>query len=203
MLAVGLTGGIGCGKSTVADLLVARGAVLLDADAIAREVVVPGGPAYAPLVERFGAGVLAPDGTLDRPALAAIVFADPAALADLNAIVHPAVGAELARRRTAEEPTDHVVVFDIPLLRPDHRRDLGLDAVVVVDCPEEVALDRLERLRGMPRADARARMAAQIAREERRRHADVVIDNGGDRDGLVEQVERLWEQLVRRGERRD
>jgi len=194
--AVGLTGGIGSGKSTVADLLVERGAVLIDADRIAREVVQPGGPAFAPLVERFGTGILTPEGSLDRAALAALVFPDPEALAALNAITHPAIGAVMAERRAAEEGTDHVVVLDIPLLVPAHRDTLGLAAVVVVDCPVEVALARLVDQRGFTRADAEARIAAQISREERRAAADFVIDNGSDLGHLEAEVDRVWTALV-------
>ncbi len=196
MLAVGLTGGIGSGKSTVADLLVDRGAVLIDADRIAREVVAPDGPAFGPLVERFGPGILAPDGTLDRAALAALVFPDPEALAALNAITHPAIGALMAERRAAQEGTDHVVVLDIPLLVPAHRELLGLAAVIVVDCPVEVALQRLVEQRGFSRADAEARMAAQPDREQRREGADLVIDNGSDRSHLEAEVDRVWRALA-------
>src|SRR5579864_706313 len=177
MLTVGLTGGIGSGKSTVADLLVQRGAVLIDADRIAREVVVPGGAAYQPLVDRFGTAVLAPDGTLDRAALAAVVFADADSLAALNAITHPAISAVMASRRAAEEGTDHVVVLDIPLLKPAHRDLLSLDVVVVVDAPVEVAVERLVGQRGFSREDAEARVAAQVSRQERLSGADLVIDN--------------------------
>ncbi len=200
MLTVGLTGGIGCGKSTVAQLLVERGAVLIDADAIAREVVEPGGPAYQPVVERFGPQVVAADGSIDRPALAAIVFPDPTALADLNAIVHPAVGAVMIERRAAQRDGANVVLLDIPLLRPGHRDELSLDVVVVVDCPAEMALERLEQQRGMDGADARARMAAQVGREERRAGADIVIDNSGDRRHLEEQIDRAWIDLRQRAE---
>ncbi len=140
MLAVGLTGGIGSGKSSVGELLVGRGAVLIDADRIAREVVVPGGPAYQPLVDRFGTGILAADGTVDRPALAAVAFADPESLAALNAITHPAISAVMAERRAAQEGGDRVVVLDIPLLKPEYRDLLSLDVVVVVDCPVELAV---------------------------------------------------------------
>ncbi|MDA8280327.1 MAG: dephospho-CoA kinase [Actinomycetota bacterium] len=198
MLAVGLTGGIGSGKSTVAQRLVEHGAVLVDADRIAREVVAPGGPAYQPLVDRFGREVLAADGTLDRARLAAVVFADPQALADLNAITHPAVGAVMAERRYGPHPADAVVVLDIPLLRAEHRAALALDLVVVVDCPVEVALDRLVTGRAMPAEDARARIAAQVTREERRAEADVVIDNDGDLAALGVAVDRLWEDLAGR-----
>ncbi|MDA8269394.1 MAG: dephospho-CoA kinase [Actinomycetota bacterium] len=198
MLAVGLTGGIGSGKSTVAQRLVEHGAVLVDADRIAREVVAPGGPAYQPLVDRFGREVLAADGTVDRARLAAVVFADPQALADLNAITHPAVGAVMAERRYGPHPADAVVVLDIPLLRAEHRAALALDLVVVVDCPVEVALDRLVTGRAMPAEDARARIAAQVTREERRAEADVVIDNDGDLAALGVAVDRLWEDLAGR-----
>lgn len=198
MLAVGLTGGIGSGKSSVADLLVARGAVLIDADRIAREVVVPGGPAYAPLVERFGPGILADDGTVDRAALAATAFADPSALADLNAITHPAIGAVMAERRAALEDTDAVVLLDVPLLTPAHRDLLSLDVVLVVDCDPDTALARLVEQRGMDPADARARMAAQATREERLAGADLVVDNCGSREQLEAEVDRVWADLAER-----
>ncbi len=192
MLAVGLTGGIGSGKSTVGELLVQRGAVLIDADRIAREVVVPGGPAYQPLVDRFGAGILAPDGTIDRASLAAVAFADADSVAALNAITHPAICAVMAERRAAEEGGDRVVVLDIPLLKPAHREVLSLDVVVVVDCPVEIAIERLVGQRGFSRQDAEARVAAQVSREERREGADFVIDNSTDRAHLVAEVDRVW-----------
>jgi dephospho-CoA kinase len=197
-LAVGLTGGIGSGKSTVADLLVARGAVLIDADRIAREVVAPGRPAYGPLLERFGSRILSADGTLDRAALAALAFSDPEELAALNAITHPLIGAVMVERRAAEADTDHVVVNDVPLLKPAHRELLSLDLVVVVDCPVEVAVERLVSQRGFDRADAENRVAAQASREERREGADVVIDNAGDLVALIAQVDRLWRDLEAR-----
>jgi dephospho-CoA kinase len=198
VLAVGLTGGIGSGKSTVGELLVQRGAVLIDADRIAREVVVPGGPAYQPLVDRFGPGIVARDRTIDRPALAALAFADADSLAALNAITHPAISAVMAQRRAAEEGGDRVVVLDIPLLQPAHREVLSLDVVVVVDCPLETAVDRLVGQRGFSRHDAEARIAAQISREERRQGADFVIDNSTDRAGLVAEVDRVWAALAAR-----
>jgi dephospho-CoA kinase len=199
VLAVGLTGGIGSGKSTVAVLLVERGAVLIDADAIAREVVAPGGAAYGAVVERFGPGVLHPDGTLDRAALAAVVFHDGEALSALNAITHPAISAVMAERRAAQHDTDHVVVLDVPLLAPVHREALSLDVVLVVDCPVDLALRRLVEQRGFTQADAEARMAAQQSREERRRGADLVIDNSSDRAHLVGEVDRVWAALTARG----
>jgi dephospho-CoA kinase len=196
VLAVGLTGGIGSGKSTVGDLLVERGAVLIDADRIAREVVVPGGPAYQPLVDRFGPGIVAPDRTIDRAALAALAFADAESLAALNAITHPAISAVMARRRAAEADGDRVVVLDVPLLKPAHRDILKLHVVVVVDCPVETAVDRLVGQRGFTRQDAEARIAAQATREERREGADLVIDNSADRAHLVTEVDRVWAALV-------
>ncbi len=198
MLAVGLTGGIGAGKSAVADLLVARGAVLIDADVVAREVVAPGGPAYQPLLDRFGPGILAADGTVDRPSLAALAFGDPAALADLNAITHPAIGIEMIRRRDALAAGDDVVVLAIPLLTAAHRQTVGLDVVVVVDCPVEVATERLVAQRGMDRADAEARIAAQVSRHERLKEADVVVDNTSTREHLEAEVARLWSWLCER-----
>lgn len=199
MYAIGLTGGIGSGKSSVADLLVRRGAVLIDADLVAREVVAPGGPAYQPLLDRFGTGILAADGTVDRPTLAAVAFGDPTALADLNAITHPAIGLEMLERRKALEGTDSVVVLAIPLLKAAHRETVGLDAVVVVDCPLEVALERLVGQRGMERADAEARIAAQISRAERVAEADYVIDNASSLEHLAGEVDRLWAWMAARG----
>jgi dephospho-CoA kinase len=185
VLVVGLTGGIGSGKSTVAALLAERGAAVVDADLIAREVVAPGGPTHDALVARFG--------TTDRPAIAAIVFEDPNALADLNAIVHPAVGAEIVRRLAEHADTDDVVILDLPLLVETGGRDrYPVAAVVVVDAPVEVAVERLVRQRGMAESDARARIAAQATREERSAAADFVIDNGGTIEQLREEVERCW-----------
>jgi dephospho-CoA kinase len=196
MLAVGLTGGIGSGKSAVAELLVARGAVLIDADQVAREVVAPGGAAYQALIDRFGAGIVAPDGTIDRPALAAVAFADDATRAELNAITHPAIGVAMIKARDALEHTDDIVVLAIPLLTAQHRDTVKLRLVVVVDCPTDIALERLLTQRGMDRADAEARIAAQISREERIKEADYVLDNSGDRTQLEAEVSTLWEWLV-------
>jgi dephospho-CoA kinase len=192
MFAIGLTGGIGSGKSAVADLLVEHGAVLIDADVVAREVVAPGGPAYQPLIDRFGPGILDEAGEIDRPTLAAMTFGHPEELAALNAITHPAIGLEMIERRTRLEATDAVVVLAIPLLTAAHRETVGLHAVVVVDCPTEVALERLVGQRAMARSDAEARIASQISRDERRREADFVVDNGSDRAHLAEEVARLW-----------
>jgi len=195
MLAVGLTGGIGSGKSAVADLLVERGALLIDADQVARDVVTPGGPAYQPLIDRFGPGIVAADGTIDRPALAAVAFADDTAREALNAITHPAIGDSMAQAREALAGTDRTVVLAIPLLTARHRDTLKLDQVVVVDCPTDIALERLVSQRGMGPSDAKARIRAQISREERAKNADYVLDNSGDRSALEGQVARLWEWL--------
>jgi dephospho-CoA kinase len=198
MLKVGLTGGIGAGKSEVSRLLVEHGAVLIDADRIAREVVAPGTPGLAAVVEAFGADVLTEDGSLDRPKLGSIVFADPDRLAVLNSIVHPLVG---ARSRELEEAAaeDAVVVHDVPLLTENALAPL-YDVVVVVDAGPETQLDRLVRLRGMTEEDARARMAAQATREKRREIADIVIDNDVPLDELRRRVKDVWDELVRRSQ---
>jgi dephospho-CoA kinase len=196
MLKVGLTGGIGAGKSEVSRLLVEHGAVLIDADRIAREVVAPGTPGLAAVVEAFGEDVLAADGSLDRPKLGSIVFADPERLAVLNSIVHPLVG---ARSRELEEAAadDAVVVHDVPLLAENGLAQL-YDLVIVVDAGTATQLDRLIRLRGMTEEDARARMAAQATREQRRAIADIVIDNDVPLEELRRRVKDVWEELVRR-----
>ena len=195
MLAVGLTGGIGAGKSTVAELLVARGAKLVDADLIARGVVAPGGPAYQPLIDRFGPGIVDAAGEIDRPALAELVFGHPEELADLNAITHPAIGIEMMARRDRFADTDDIVVLDIPLLRAVHRQTLDLAAVVVVDAPTELALERLVTTRGMAPDDARARIDSQPDRGARLEGADLVVDNSGDHDHLRAEVDRVWAEL--------
>jgi dephospho-CoA kinase len=196
MILVALTGGIGSGKSTVSERLAARGAVIIDADAIVRELQQAGSPLLDRLAERFGAGIIREDGELDRSALAAIAFADDQALADLNAIVHPEVRAEIARRIAAEAPTDHVVVVDTPLF--EVTSDVEFAAVVVVDVPPDVAVARLVGQRGLTETDARARIAKQIGREERIAKADRVIDNSGDLTALDGAVDELWEWLVTR-----
>ncbi|PNG18096.1 dephospho-CoA kinase [Streptomyces cahuitamycinicus] len=196
MLKVGLTGGIGAGKSEVSRLLVKCGAVLIDADRIAREVVAPGTPGLASVVEAFGEEILAADGSLDRPRLGAIVFADAERLATLNAIVHPLVG---TRSRELEEAAaeDAVVIHDVPLLTENSLAPL-YDVVIVVDAAPETQLDRLVRLRGMTEEDARARMAAQATREQRREIADIVIDNDVPLEELEQRVKDVWAELVRR-----
>jgi len=203
VLAVGLTGGIGAGKSTVAELLVGRGAVLVDADRIAREVVAPGGPAYQPMIDRFGPEIVDAQGGIDRPKVAALVFGHPDALADLNAITHPAIGMEMIARRDRFADTDDIVILDIPLLRPIHRETLDLAAVIVVDTPTELALARVVAHRGMDPGDARARIDSQSDRHTRLEGADLVVDNSGDRDHLRAEVARVWtELLVLREQRR-
>lgn len=203
MITVGLTGGIGAGKSTVAQLLVERGAVLVDADQVAREVVAPGGPAYQPLIDRFGSQIVGPGGEIDRPTLASLTFGHPEALADLNSITHPAIGVEMIARRDRSKGTEDIVVMDIPLLRSIHREMLSLAAVIVVDTPTEVALKRLVGTRGMDRADAEARIGSQVDRATRLEGADLVIDNSGDRDHLRAEVERVWSALLDLRDRQD
>ena len=196
MLKVGLTGGIGAGKSEVSRLLVECGAVLVDADRIAREVVAPGTPGLASIVEAFGTGVLAADGSLDRPRLGSIVFSDKERLAVLNSIVHPLVGARSGELESAAAE-DAVVVHDVPLLAENGLAPL-YDLVVVVDTAPETQLDRLVRLRGMTEEDARARMAVQATREKRLAVADIVIDNNVPLENLRRRVRDVWADLVRR-----
>ena len=190
---VGLTGGIGAGKSTVARLLAERGAVLLDADVAAREVVAAGSAGLAAVAAEFGAGVLAADGTLDRPALARIVFGDEDRRAALNAIVHPRVRAWMEERAGRAAPGS-VVVQDIPLL-VESGLAARFDLVVVVDAPDPVRIARLVRDRGMAEEEARARIAAQSPREQRLAAADVVIANDGPVEDLARQVDELWDRL--------
>ncbi|MFJ8857456.1 dephospho-CoA kinase [Streptomyces sp. NPDC102451] len=196
MLKVGLTGGIGAGKSEVSRLLARYGAVIIDADRIAREVVEPGTPGLTAVVEAFGPGILGTDGALDRPALGSIVFADAARLATLNAIVHPLVGARSAELERAAG-SGAVVVHDVPLLTENDLAPL-YDLVVVVDAKPGTQLDRLVRLRGMTESDARARMAAQATREERLAVADLVVDNDGPLEDLEPQVRAVWSELTAR-----
>jgi dephospho-CoA kinase len=198
VLLIGLTGGIGSGKSTVSACLAAKGAVIIDADAITRELQQPGTEVLAAMVERFGEQILTPDGALDRRAMADLVFNDPAALKDLGAIVHPAVGVEIARRLEAELDTDHLVVLDVPLLVESGRDDMA--ALVVVDVDPEVAVVRLVEHRGMREADARARMARQVSREERLAKADLVIDNSGTPADLERRIDELWPRLLALGD---
>ena len=195
---IAVTGGIGSGKSAVASRLAARGAVVVDADRIAREVVEPGTDGLAAIVAEFGPGVLTADGALDRPAMAALVFADPERRAALEAIVHPLVGRRSAQL-LADAPPGAVVVYDVPLLAESASSSLGrtreFDAVVVVETPLETRVARLVG-RGLSEADARARIAAQATDEERRAIADHVVRNDGDLAALDEAVDRLWTRLT-------
>jgi dephospho-CoA kinase len=193
---IGLTGGIGAGKSEVSKRLAAQGAIVIDADLIAREVVEPGTDGLAEVITAFGPGVLGPDGSLDRARLGDIVFADPQLLARLNAIVHPRVG---ARMRELEDtaPPGAIIVHDVPLITENNLAD-AYDLVVVVDVPPRIQLDRLVRLRGMSREQAQARIAAQAGRDQRLAVAGIVVDNSGSLAELDRQVGDLWAELRRR-----
>lgn len=203
MILIGLTGGIGSGKSTVSSILAEYGAVIIDADAITRELQAPGMPVLAALTDRFGSTILSDDGSLNRAELASIAFSDPDALKALNSIVHPAVAQEMDARMKAADSSPwwtrvmpwlrkhRVVILDIPLLT-ENPRD-GLCGVVVVDVPVEVAVQRLVNFRAMTEEDARARIAKQATREERRAIADRVIDNSGSLEDLRPQVRDVWE----------
>lgn len=193
MLSLGLTGGIGSGKSTVSALLEERGAVVVDADRIVRSLQEPGEPVFEAMVEAFGPSIVADDGTLDRQAVADIVFGDDDALKTLNGIVHPAVGAAIAERLVELAETDEVVILDIPLLVESGRDDMA--AVIVVDVDPELAVQRLVEHRGFNEEDARSRMARQVSREERLAKADVILDNSGTLDHLQSQVEALWGRI--------
>jgi dephospho-CoA kinase len=197
MLRVGLTGGIGAGKSEVSRRLGERGAVIVDADLLAREAVEPGTAGLAEVVDAFGQGVLGPDGSLDRPALGRLVFADDLARRRLEGIIHPRVR-ERAAQIEAEAPTDAVVVHDNPLLVEMGQAD-DFDSVVVVDAPDDVRLDRLVRVRGLSREDAQARIAAQASREERLAVADHVVRNDGGLSSLDAAVDELWARLTAPG----
>ncbi|GAA3083192.1 dephospho-CoA kinase [Streptosporangium carneum] len=198
MLKVGLTGGIGSGKSEVSRRLSARGAVVIDADKIAREVVEPGTGGLARIVALFGPGVLREDGSLDREGLGSIVFADSDKLASLNAVVHPLVGARVAELQSQADK-DAIVVYDVPLLAENNLAPM-YDVVIVVDAADETRLDRLVRLRGMAEGDARARLAAQASREDRLRIADVVVPNEGSLKELEARVDEVWAELVARAD---
>jgi dephospho-CoA kinase len=202
MLLVGLTGGMGSGKSTVADLLRKKGATVVDADVAARAIVEPGQPALAALIQRFGEGILLTDGRLDRPGLARIAFADEDSLEALNGITWPAIVDEFSVR-ISEAPADAIVVCDVPLLAdggPGSEREFS--AVIVVEAPAEVRLARVEQ-RGIARDDAERRMAAQASDDERREYATYVLDNSGDVDSLARQVDEVWAELERLRTERD
>lgn len=197
MLLVGLTGGIGAGKSTVASLLAERGAVILDADQVARDVVEPDQPAFTALVERFGPEIVGADGRLDRQALADRAFATDDAREALNAITHPAVHAEFGRRMV-EAPAEAIVIMDVPLLvESKTAAERGYEVVIVVEAPEHLRLDRLVG-RGLDRDDAATRMRSQASDEERRAVATHLIDNATDHAALVTQVDALWADLQSR-----
>jgi dephospho-CoA kinase len=196
VLRVGLTGGIGAGKSEVSRRLAAYGAIVIDADLIAREVVGPGTDGLAEVVDAFGPGVLGPDGALDRTVLGDLVFADQQKLARLNGIVHPRVGARMRELEESAGP-DSIVVHDVPLIA-ENSLSGAYDLVIVVDVPPRLQLDRLVRLRRMSREQAQARMAAQAAREQRLSIADIVVDNSGSLAELDRQVGDLWTELRRR-----
>jgi dephospho-CoA kinase len=197
LIAIGLTGGIGSGKSAVAALLAAKGAAVVDADEIARAVVAPGGRAYDEVVQRFGDRVVNGDGSIDRGALAAIVFSDEDARRELNAVVHPAVGAVMGERIAAAAAADNeVVVLDIPLLvEAGGRSRYEVAGVLVVDAPLDIARERLVTQRGMTEAEVSARMAAQATREQRLAVADFVIMNMGTMAELAAMTERAWDWI--------
>jgi dephospho-CoA kinase len=196
LLLVGLTGGIGAGKSTVSEMLAGRGAVIVDADQVARAVVEPGQPALQKLVERFGEGILDADGRLARGALAKVAFADDESRLDLEAITHPAINEEFTRR-VGEAPSDAIVVLDVPLLaESEQARKRPYQTVIVVEAPRDAA--GAAGGPGADRADAEARMAAQADDEERRKLATYVVDNAGDHAALERQIDEVWADLERR-----
>jgi dephospho-CoA kinase len=196
VLRVGLTGGIGAGKSEVSRRLAVQGAVIIDADAAARDVVAPGTEGLAEIIDAFGPEILLPDGTLDRPRLGDLVFADPSKRATLNAIIHPKVGTRMSELEQAAGP-NAIVVHDVPLIAENGLAG-AYDLVIVVDVPPRTQIDRLVKLRGMTRDQAKARIAAQATREQRLSVADIVVDNSGSLTELDRQVGDLWANLRRR-----
>jgi dephospho-CoA kinase len=193
MILVGLTGGIGSGKSTVSQMLADRGAIIIDGDAIARQLQRSGTVVFAAMVERFG-DVVGADGELDRSKIASIVFADAQALSDLNNIVHPAIGVEMMRRISEMRDTDAIAILDFPLLAESPRK--GLSGVIVVDIDPEIAIERVVRDRGMKASDVRARINKQASRQDRLAIADRVLDNSGTKEDLVRQVDQAWEWIA-------
>jgi len=193
MILVGLTGGIGSGKSTVSQLLADRGAIIIDGDAIARTLQRSGTAVFAAMVERFG-DVIAADGELDRAKIASIVFADAVALADLNKIVHPAIGVEMLRLINEIRDTDAIAILDFPLLAESPRK--GLSGVIVVDVDPEIAIERVVRDRGMKASEVQARIDKQASRADRLAIADRVLDNSGSKEDLVQQVEQAWSWIA-------
>ncbi|TRZ73447.1 MAG: dephospho-CoA kinase [Actinobacteria bacterium] len=190
MILVGLTGGIGSGKSTVSLMLADRGAIIIDGDAIARALQRAGTAVFAAMVERFG-DVVGADGELDRAKIATLVFSDAQALTDLNKIVHPAIGVEMLRRINELKNTDAIAILDFPLLAESPRK--GLSGVIVVDVDTQLAVERVVRDRGMKASDVQARIDKQASREDRLAIADFVIDNSGSLEDLVRQVDAAWE----------
>ena len=193
MILVGLTGGIGSGKSTVSQMLADRGAIIIDGDAIARALQRSGTAVFAAMVERFG-DVVGADGELDRAKIASMVFSDAQALADLNKIVHPAIGVEMLRRISELRDTDVIAILDFPLLTESPRK--GLSGVIVVDVDPEIAIERVVRDRGMKASDVQARIDKQASRKDRLAIADRVLDNSGTKDDLVRQVGQAWEWIA-------
>ena len=193
MILVGLTGGIGSGKSTVSQMLADRGAIIIDGDGIARALQRSGTAVFTAMVERFG-DVVGADGELDRAKIASLVFSDAQALADLNKIVHPAIGVEMLRRISELRDTDAIAILDFPLLAESPRK--GLSGVIVVDVDPEIAIERVVRDRGMQASDVRARIDKQASREDRLAIADRVLDNSGTKDDLVRQVDQAWEWIT-------
>ena len=194
MLVVALTGGIGAGKSSASARLVARGAVLVDADAVAKELQQAGGKGFVAMVEKFGDDIVGPDGELDRPKIAAMVFADKDKLNDLNLIMFPLIGTTIGERVNANADTDNVVLLDIPLLGASGNT-YEVKGTIVVDCPVEIAIERLVHARGMDAEDAARRIANQITREERLKLADFVIDNSGGEEDLDRAVDECWKWI--------
>jgi dephospho-CoA kinase len=194
MLLVGLTGGIGSGKSTVASMLADRGAVILDADAFSRDALATGTPGMRRAVDEFGVDILTPDGDIDRQRLAAIVFSDPRRLRTLENIVHPVVRKAIAAGAASHRDSDRVVVIDSPLLI-EMQQHADVDVLVVVSAPEEVQVRRMVQERGLPEDDVRRRLALQLPLEDKAEQADVVLDNGGTKEELTAQVDRLWKDL--------
>lgn len=191
-----MTGGIGAGKSTVAEGLARRGAVVVNGDLVAKELQAPGQPVFVAMVARWGDRIVAADGTLDRRAMAAIAFGDPDELAALNAITHPAIIGEILDRVRRHEGTEATVVLDVPLLLEMGRDRYGVQGVIVVDTPFELAVARLVAHRGMAEDDAWARIAAQGTREERGAAADLVLDNSGSAADLEQEIDRMWDWVM-------
>ena len=193
MLLLGLTGGIGSGKSTVSAEFARRGAIVIDADLVVRELQSPGGAVLAAMVEHFGDTILSADGTLNRQAVADIVFNDPEQLKALNAIVHPKVGAEIDGRIEAERDTENVVILDVPLLVESKAYET--EGIIVVDTDPEIAVERLVESRGFKADDARARMKLQATREERRAVAAFIVPNDGSQEELMTHIDKCWDWI--------